>query len=472
MKKKLFSVEDAKNLKIENVHDLYEKYVSKAQVNFFKSFAFGNDLIEKAEGSFLYSGKKKILDLTGGIGVLNHGHNNERIIKQRKKFQAENRMEVHKLFFSQYLAALSFNVAEILPGDLKYSFFPNSGAEAIDGAIKLAYKFHNGSRRNILHSDISFHGKTIGAANISGSKEINFKYQKMEGVEKYEFNSFDSIKNKVKELKNRNENCYAIIVEPLSASTLRKSDNRFLSDVRELCDDENIILIYDEIYTGWCKTGNLFNFFSSNTIPDILVYAKSFGGGKASISGYTVREPIMKKSYDNPDDFSLQSSTFSGFGEETITALEAINIIFDEDYIKKSEENGKVISNIFLNIKKKFPDLIDEIRGSGSFQGFTFKNLFNQKIENILLNLIPVMRYRDKNFFKKILCAAIINHLYKNYDILTFGSYASDVLFKVSPSININKSDLDNFENKIIKTLAIGPINLVSEFIKYKVLKK
>ena len=224
----------------------------------------------------------------------------------------------------------------------------------------------------------------------------------MEGVEKYEFNSFDSIKNKVKELKNRNENCYAIIVEPLSASTLRKSDNRFLSDVRELCDDENIILIYDEIYTGWCKTGNLFNFFSSNTIPDILVYAKSFGGGKASISGYTVREPIMKKSYDNPDDFSLQSSTFSGFGEETITALEAINIIFDEDYIKKSEENGKVISNIFLNIKKKFPDLIDEIRGSGSFQGFTFKNLFNQKIENILLNLIPVMRYRDKNFFKKI----------------------------------------------------------------------
>ena len=61
--------------------------------------------------------------------------------------------------------------------------------------------------------------------------------------------------------------------------------------------------------------------------------------------------------------------------------------------------------------------------------------------------------------------------MYKNYDILTFGSYASDVLFKVSPSININKSDLENFENKIIKTLAIGPINLVSEFIKYKVLK-
>ena len=140
--------------------------------------------------------------------------------------------------------------------------------------------------------------------------------------------------NKVYSLKKQHKECYAIIVEPLSASTLKKSEEEFLKKTRELCFKENIILIYDEIYSGWCKTGQLFNFYSSNTIPDILVYAKSFGGGKASISGYTARDEIMKNAYDNPDDFNLQSSTYNGFGEECITAIEALNIIIENNYEK------------------------------------------------------------------------------------------------------------------------------------------
>ena len=472
MTKKLISVSEAKKLNIDEVQKLYKDYISKSQTNFFKNFSFGNDLIEKAEGSYLYTDKKKILDLTGGIGVLNHGHNNSRIIDQRIKFQLEKKMEVHKLFFSQYLAALSHNVAQILPEDLNRSFFPNSGAEAIDGAIKLAYKYHQGKRKYILHSNISFHGKTIGAVNISGSKEINFEYQKMLSTDQYEFNNFSSIQKKIEDLKKDNNLCYAIIIEPISASTLKNSDDEFLKKVRELCNRENIILIYDEIYSGWCKTGDLFNFFSSGTIPDILVYAKSFGGGKASISGYTVRDSIMDKTYDNPNDFSLQSSTFNGFGEESITAIEAINIIFDQKYTEKSKNNGLIIKKILGNLKMKYPNIIDEIRGTGSFQGFTVKSLFNQQIEKIITKFIPIKNYRDENFFKKILCASIINYMYKNHNILTFGSYQSDVLFKISPIIETKVEDLENFEEKINKTLNEGVVNLVSDFIKYKFLKK
>jgi putrescine aminotransferase len=472
MKKKLITVTEAKNLDIETIQEYYSTYISKSQVNFFKNFAFGNDVIEKSIGSFLFTKDKKILDLTGGIGVLNHGHNHPRIINQRTKFQFEKRMEVHKLFFSQYLAALSHNVAQVLPGDLNKSFFPNSGAEAIDGAIKLAYKYHQGKRKYILHSDISFHGKTIGAANISGSKEINFNYQKMIDTDQYEFNNYSSIENKIEDLKKKNASCYAIIVEPLSASTLRKSDESFLKNTRNLCNKENIILIYDEIYSGWCKTGQLFNFIPSKTIPDILVYAKSFGGGKASISGYTVRDSVMNKTYDNADDFALQSTTFNGFGEESVTAIEALNIIFDNDYEKKSIEIGSKLRQILENLKIKYPNIIDEVRGSGCFQGFTFKNILNNKIEKVITNLIPIKRYRDDNFFKKILCASIINHLYKNHQILTFGSYSTEVLFKISPIIETNYNEIQNFEEKIDKTLSVGVINLVTDFVKYKFLKK
>ena len=90
-------------LDIKTIQTFYKDYISKSQLNFFKNFSFGNDVIDKAEGSFLFTNNKKILDLTGGIGVLNHGHNNTRILDERISFQKEKRMEVHKLFFSQYL---------------------------------------------------------------------------------------------------------------------------------------------------------------------------------------------------------------------------------------------------------------------------------------------------------------------------------------------------------------------------------
>ena len=120
----------------------------------------------------------------------------------------------------------------------------------------------------------------------------------------------------------------------------------------------------------------------------------------------------------------------------------------------------------------KYPNIIDEIRGTGSFQGFTIKSLFNQQIEKIITKFIPIKNYRDENFFKKVLCASIINYMYKNHNILTFGSYQTDVLFKISPIIETKVEDLANFEEKINKTLSEGVVNLVSDFIKYKFLKK
>ena len=108
---------------------------------------------------FILNLEKKIFDFTGGIGVLNHGHNNERILKARGKLYKFEKMEVHKNYFSPYVAALSHNIATVLPGDLNISYLSNSGSDANEGALKLAYKYHNGKREYVLNSSISFHGK-------------------------------------------------------------------------------------------------------------------------------------------------------------------------------------------------------------------------------------------------------------------------------------------------------------------------
>ena len=160
--KKLYTVDDCEKLTNQQVRELYKKYVNPAIEHLLGAFHLGEELIDHAEGVWLHTRSgEKILDVTGGIGVLSHGHNNPRILNSRLNFQKQKRMEVHKTIFSPYVAALSHNIAELLPEDLDYSFFCNSGAEAVEGAIKLAYKYHDGKRKIILHSDISFHGKLL-----------------------------------------------------------------------------------------------------------------------------------------------------------------------------------------------------------------------------------------------------------------------------------------------------------------------
>ena len=179
--KKLYSLKDIEKFSIDDVWDMYRKYVNNSQVDLISKFGFGNDIAIKAEKNFIFTKSgKKIYDFTGGIGVLNHGHNHERILSIRQWFQKNKFMEVHKNYFSPYIAALSSNIANLLPEDLNISYFSNSGSDANEGAIKLAYKYHEGKRDYILSSNISFHGKKLVSSNVTNSKETRyFQFQEL-----------------------------------------------------------------------------------------------------------------------------------------------------------------------------------------------------------------------------------------------------------------------------------------------------
>ena len=177
----------------------------------------------------------------------------------------------------------------------------------------------------------------------------------------------------------------------MNASSLLCCSEEFLREARDICDKEKIILIFDEIYTGWCKTGKLFYFMNyDNLIPDILLSAKSLGGGKSSISSYTCKKNIFEKTYDNLRDATLHSTTYNGFGEETITAIEAINIMVEDKYENKSKEIGEYIKNSLNVIHKKHNSLIDEIRGVGCLQGIILKEKALEKSFKYLSSALPI----------------------------------------------------------------------------------
>ncbi|MET8544265.1 aspartate aminotransferase family protein [Kitasatospora sp. NPDC004799] len=455
----------------EQVHDLYRKYVSRSQVSLIGSFGFGRDVADHAEGAWIHlRDGRRILDFTGGVGVLNHGHNHPRILAARKRFLEAQRMEVHKNYLSPYVAALGHNLAQLLPEDLNVSYFPNSGAEAVEGAVKLAYKYHRGRRGTVLHTDIAFHGKLLGAGSLTASPEVHFSYPRIPGTDRFGYDDLDSFLLALERHTSSAGECdvYAVVLEPFSASSLRECSPGFLRAVRRLCTERDIVLIFDEVYTGWGKTGELFHFLHHpGLVPDIVTTSKSFGGGKASISGYIAREPIFRSAYDNLADATLHSTTYYGFGEETATALEAVAVAVDEDFPGRARKLGECLGDGLAGIAARHPRLVREVRGRGALHGL-FLTPGPQLPESVRSKL-PTAAAKDPQAMSKVLTAAVIAALYRDHGILTFFGSNRSIALIASPPLVAEPDEVDLFVTALDEVLSRGATRLLAGLVKEKV---
>ena len=474
-KKKLITVEEAEKLSNTEVVELYKKYINPNQAQIFSNLPYGKDIFSSAKGVYIYTTDgKKILDFTGGLGVLGLGHNYEKIINRRIKFQKENRMEVHKIVFSQYMAALSSNIANILPGKLNKSFFLNSGAEAVEAAIKISFKSFNPRRKYILYSDKSYHGKLIGSGSISGSYRKENQFPVMENCVNFKFNDQNDLEKKVKEL-NSNGKVYAVIIEPYSASLLTSCSEEFLNKLNELKNKFGFRVIFDEVFSGWYKSEKLFYFenFKSEIHPDAITFSKALGGGKASISCVVVNDDLYNFAYGKLSETFLHTTTYNGFGEESATAIEAINIFASDEFKNKAEKLVNYMKKKLEETKNKHPEKIQEIKGTGILNGIIFKS-FSSELSKIF-EKIPVKLISDKAFFlKKLTATAISSELYENHNILVAVSdSANSNHLSVIPSLIINENEVDNFFNSLNMVLDKGiklkSIEIILNFIKSKI---
>ncbi|WP_432102042.1 aspartate aminotransferase family protein [Streptomyces sp. bgisy091] len=463
----LLTLDDAENLGIDQVHDLYRKHVSRSEVSLLGSFGFGRDLVDSAEGAWInLRDGRRLLDFTGGVGVLNHGHNHPRILAARDRFRERRRMEVHKVYFSPYVAALSHNLAALLPGDLNISYFPNSGAEAVEGAVKLAYKYHGGRRGTVLHSDIAFHGKLLGAGSLTASSEVHFAYPQLPGTDSFAYGDLESF---LLALERHNErgrsDVYAVVLEPFSASTLRECSAEFLHEVRRLCTELDIVLVFDEVYTGWGKTGRLFHFMHHpGLVPDVVTTSKSFGGGKSSISGYVAREPVFRAAYDSFRDATLHSTTYYGFGEETATALEAVAIAVEEDFPARAQALEAMLAPGLADIAARHPSIVAGTSGRGALHGVRLRPKL--QLPAGVRDRVPLQLAKDPQAFTKLLTGAVISALYRDHDILSFFGSTQDIALIVSPPLVAGEKETRLFLDALDAVLDRGAPRLLADFVK------
>lgn len=469
----MYTFEQALDLDIGDIYSLYRDFSNQKLPDVYKRFAFGQEIIDKAEGSFLYTrSKKKVFDFTGGLGVANFGHNHPRIMAVRDKFARSQRPEIHKSYFNPILAAASKNLSEVVGNGLNYSFFCNSGAEAVDGALKITYKRHKGQRKFVLHSNRSFHGKTLGAGSISAGDNFvggksRFYFQRIPGTAEYNFNDLDSVKELVSNLGENN--VYAIFVEPFSCSTLTPCTEEFLLGVRELCDKHDISLVFDEIYSGFGKCGYDFYFHKHGVVPDVLCLSKALGGGKASTSAYVSNEKIYSETYGTVGGALTHSTTYNSFGEECATVLEACNVLVEENVSKQAKAIESLMSGILEKWVEDKTLPVSEFRGQGTHFGVILKNPI--EIFQPLLEILPIDFTSDPLFTKKLFTTAIANALWERSDVLCAFTSNQEVILNFSPAPLADLNDVKEALERCESVLRTNALEAILKIIKNGMVK-
>ena len=302
------------------------------------------------------------LDFLGGYGVFALGHAHPRVVRAVQE-QAGRIPLSSRVLFNRPMADLAEKLAQITPGNLQYSFFCNSGTEAVEGALKLA-RLATG-KTQIIGTIGGFHGKTYGGLSASGREVYRAPFAPL--VPEFSHVPFGDVAAVAAAC---TEQTAAVIVEPLQGENgVIAPPDDFMPALRQLCTERGILLILDEVQTGLGRTGTLFACQRWDVTPDIMTLAKALGGGVMPIGAFVGTAEVWKAFEPNP---LLHSSTFGGNELACVAGLAAIEAIMEEGLPANAAVMGEYLLNGLRAIGEKYPGTITEVRGRGLLIGMEF----------------------------------------------------------------------------------------------------
>lgn len=292
--------------------------------------------IQKARGIFLYdNSSKEYIDLVSGVSVSNVGHSNPEVV-EAVKAQVENYM--HLMVYGEIIEAPQVLhaslLSSILPQNLGSIYYVNSGSEANEAALKLSKRVTG--RREIISCVNSYHGSTHGVLSVMGSELYKSSYRPLlPDTRLIRFNNLD-------DLNLITEKTACVLIEPVQgeAGVILPSDG-YLQALRTKCTNTHTLLIFDEVQTGFGRTGELFAFQKYGVIPDILTMAKALGGGMPLGAFATAPDLMNKLQFDPPLG---HITTFGGHPVSCAAAFASLKILLREDWISMADQKGEKFS--------------------------------------------------------------------------------------------------------------------------------
>ncbi|WP_304123647.1 aspartate aminotransferase family protein [Methanosphaera cuniculi] len=311
-------------------------------------------VIDHAHGCIVYDmDGNEYIDCVAGIAVNNIGHTNDKVAIVLAE-QSKKLIHVSNLYYTQEQASYAKKLVERSPHDKV--FFANSGAEANEAAIKLARKYTG--KGEIISMNNSFHGRTLVTITATGQPKYQKGFEPLPaGFKHVDYNDIKAVEDAI------TDDTAAVLVEPIQGeSGVRVPDEDYLPQLRKLCDEKGILLIFDEVQTGFGRTGKFFASEITNVIPDITTCAKAIAGGipmGAMLASETVASAFK------PGD---HASTFGGTALACSVASCVLDIFDDLDLVEKSYNNGQYFRDALELLKDKH-SCIKDVRGHGLMIG-------------------------------------------------------------------------------------------------------
>jgi len=384
--------------------------------NLVKNYNRKKISFSRGKGSYLYSTDgKKYLDFVQGIAVNSLGHSNPDLIKVLKT-QAQKVWHISNAFIIPEGEKLAKKLASKTFAD--YVMFQNSGAEATEAAIKCArryfYSIGKPKKNRILCVKNSFHGRTIAAIHASGSKKMTEGFgPKVNGFDHFIFGDHKSFRKKI------TKNTAAIMIETIMGEGgIKVIPDWCLKEIRKICDKKKILLILDEVQCGIGRSGDFFAFERSKVKPDIVPIAKGIGGG------FPIGAVLMNKKVASAMTPGTHGTTFGGNPLAMSIGNKVFDIISNNKFLKNVKMKSKYFNKQLNEIKNKYPNIIDEIRGRGFLIGLK-------------------LRVDQTKFIKKLM----------DNKLLTIR--AAENVVRVLPPLNVSKKEIDQaikIFDKVCKT--------------------
>jgi putrescine aminotransferase len=347
---------------IAQTFERYERFINPGMAHLVRFM--GLDTVEReAEGCVVTDvNGQELLDCLGGPGVFTMGHRHPRIVEALCR-QARLMPLGSHLLLSAVTAELAERIAGITPGDLQYSFFCNSGAEAVEAALKAA-RMHTG-RPRFVAAEGAFHGKTFGALSASGRQVYRAPFEPLlEGFSHVPFGDAEALAAVV------DESVAAVILEPIQCEAgIRIPAEGYLRAVREICDRTGALLILDEIQTGLGRTGKMWACDWDGVTPDIMTLGKAIGGGVMPLGVMVARPAVWDIFKVNP---YIHTSTFGGNPLACAVALAALDVLEEEGLAEKAAARGAQLLAGVEPLADQYPGIVSDVRGRGLLVGVEF----------------------------------------------------------------------------------------------------
>lgn len=347
--------------------------IKQAEEVFMNTYGRYPIVLEKGEGVYLYDiNGKKYLDFSAGIAVFALGYKNE-AYNEALKAQIDKLLHTSNYYYNIPAVEAAQKLAEA--SGMERVFFTNSGTEAIEGAIKLArkyyYKKHQAADSEIIAMDHSFHGRSMGALSVTGTKKYREAFEPLIGGTIFaEYNNLEDVCSKVTE-----KTC-AIVMETIQGEGgIYPAKSEFLSGVKKLCKEKGILLILDEIQCGMGRSGEMFAYQKYGIKPDIITSAKALGCG-VPVGAFAATNEVA-----SAFELGDHGTTYGGNPFVTAAVSKVFDLYKEQNILEHVKEVGQYLYDKLEQLKEEFSCIFDH-RGLGLIQGLEFSYPVKDIIKN------------------------------------------------------------------------------------------